>query len=371
MNYYLTDFPIEYSEEDYLKVENSFLEYFDKFDPKAIYKFGKNKLVYGISDLDYILVPGSSKTIKPYSLWGSNFDSKFRYILSHGPLVLSEVSLKKIHQFYLLFNLKQISGATIPLKKKKAEFDLVNLLHFINLYYPREFLNYRFKRKIKIKAFLGSLNRFAHTLTLYLVLLKEKNRDYSSFISEIQKLRENWFHQQASKQIIEAYLDTAIRLSLDLIQNLSNHLSKKDLWSIKNRRINFFINPCQSLIFKESWNSNSALLLSEKIYRKTRIISSVLPMNLTPFFWKTSNDILQKRVSNSFLTKPLVEIKNPSFNECFKQRQEIIDQQIQDYRIYGEDCLNPSLSFLYGLINFTYQNRIKMFLKQSLIRWVQ
>jgi len=368
MRFTFYNWPTEYNIDDYSRAQNTFLQRHIPFNPDAIFKIGNPKPKYGLSDLDFIIVPTmNSEQIPPYSRWSNNLDASTKYILCHAPIIMPKHILNNIHYLLHFTDINKIYGQNIKIRKKSNKDDLINLLNIINLYYPREFLKYLLTKKINVKSLLGSLNRFTYVLQLYQKITGYKDDEQKEFITNVQNLRNTWFTQEVSKEQLIMHLDQAIILVLKLIQKLLMYLDEIKLWNTQKIPCTYYVTPTQSLLFRQEWTPKKALIQSKQLFNKFRIIASILPCQLFPFFWQTSIPDIQKLINMSIYRKPSISIEH-DFKNYLVNRQKIIDSQLYNYYQYGEDCMNLGTGFAHGLLDLSYKYKMKMFLKQYLLR---
>jgi len=233
--------PIMCTPEDYDTAKDEFVHHISK-DPGviSIYQIG-NVGVYGISDLDFIVVLDEKVKSKEYYFSIRNFSKKTRYILWHEQYFVNEVSIKNLHQVTSLFNLSHLYGEKFEINELRGEelkyntLILLNDICIVSLCY--EYLSYLKSKKLDVRLLLARLNSLKYPIQMVKSLSGKSFPEFDEFIYNFGKFRSSWFDLdkiERNKMLIY-YLYEANTISQKLVKQIQEYNYVENIFSFSSK----------------------------------------------------------------------------------------------------------------------------------------
>jgi hypothetical protein len=232
----------------------------------------------GISDIDFLVIPKDNKRW-PLGLKSIYFMKKrLRYLMVHPFMVCGFESAKHIRYIYPDADIKKAFGDDIcfifPSKGELENLRLSLLNDIIIRHLPRDFISVIKSKRINVREMLLRLKSIAYGLNLYKSATGLRIEGSQKYISDITKLRKDWFlidKIQQENSLMEL-LNRAIALSLEIIEGFSNFLEDETMAKVSEKlpKSEYFGEKNRT-DFLRKWDKEKA---TDKNY-------STLPINLS------------------------------------------------------------------------------------------
>lgn len=287
-SYRFYNIPKKYSLADYREATEHIIKKYSKIDGiVSIYDWGSQSIVPGISDLDFIFVFESRKSM-PMPIFKRAFytlNSKFRYIARHPFFYIDHKSFQNIKYVYPDAKFKLLYGKRIKIKKipkSDAYFSSIALMSDIIVrHYPRDFLEQVIIKSINARDMLLRLNSLKYTLRTIESVTKEKNSNWRYKLKQIDELRRRWFDKN-DFGLLASLNEDAVNIGIEVTEKFRDFLRKNGLVKIYSGDNVEYEGARNSTLFVRGWNRKKALADMSKLIKTKQMFFSILPIELAP-----------------------------------------------------------------------------------------
>ncbi|GAG87186.1 unnamed protein product [marine sediment metagenome] len=227
--YKFFDEPVMCTLEDYEVAMSEFVRHISKDTGiVSIYQIG-NVGVYGISDLDFVVVVNKKIKFNQDYFSIKNFSEKTKYVLFHEQYFSNEDAIKNIYQVAPIFNLTHVYGEKFKINILEGEelkyntLILLNDICIVSLCY--EYLNYLKSKNLDVRLLLARLNSLKYPIQMMSSLLGKSLPEFDSFVSNFKEFCANWFDfdkMERRKKLI-CYLCEANSISQKLVKLIQEY----------------------------------------------------------------------------------------------------------------------------------------------------
>lgn len=243
-----------YSLEDYLEVQNYFIDFIraGDFSDVAIYRFG-NIGEPGISDLDLLIVGDQDALVKVKNFYDQLVETsdKVKFIMFHPPVLCPLSLVSDLNKFHTLYNLVPLNGASlIKIKEENIE----------NLEY--EWATSLLVLAVEIlNADWSVRNKLLLQKNLSVSLKKLCNIDVSD---EVRKARSLYLKNELTEDHIN---DSIHSFTLSLAENLTPPLIYSFMSILMYRfRVNSSVVICKNNSKKQTFISAQKIFVPERLF---------------------------------------------------------------------------------------------------------
>ncbi len=234
--YKFDKFPIKINKNEYINQEKNFINFIsiDK-NILSLYSIWESDLL-GVSDLDYLIIFKDSVNIDNILKQSKN------YFLIDTVLFININNIEKINYIshHFKYRLAYWQDLQISFDKTNKNLNIIYAWKICFFSLLRNFYYYKTNNKILVKNILSQINDIRYPI-FFLKNLWINNYKYNEFLEDFTNYRENYFfHKDYNK--LPIYMNTAIKLSWEIIFDLNFFLSKKSLWYCYWRFPTIFIN---------------------------------------------------------------------------------------------------------------------------------
>ncbi len=298
---HLYNFPTSYSRADYEEATNNIANKFCNKNCIAVYTWG-NIGAPGISDLDFLMVmQPNTKKIRRITL-----NKQESYLSYHPFFIIDEEIIKNIKYIYPNAPLKLVKGTKVQTEKiDKTTKDAINLILYIDIairHYPRDFLERVMRNKIDVRNALLRLNSLSQSFTKWSFL--KPTKEQKDFSKRITHLRSNWFSIEERKrnQQIITLTNEAIPLSLEIVEQLKNHINKTNFIQVnRSEKPVVYTGLRHRTYFVENWDPKHALSDMKTFYKAYGKFYSYLPIEFAALYaeYAKQEGILSNHIENN------------------------------------------------------------------------
>jgi hypothetical protein len=256
---YPNNYPKKYDKRHYDSIIKKYINHLQKFEEvKAVFQIG-NIGVYGVSDLDFLIILDDKKNIKDpkkYSIY--NLVPKNNKIVQHDSFIVPLSLVNDISYLTSVFEYK-ILHSKLPIKKiefpkineSSKELIFIHLLDLASINYLTEYTTLKNQIKLNILLVISRINSLKYPYILINILTKDKKPgllEIEKFINEFNFFRKNIFSFSKFKIFIKLkiFLKRAVTVSGNFI-NLIIDLNKEN---------NFFMINFDEDIFSKNPNKD-------------------------------------------------------------------------------------------------------------------
>ena len=283
--YRFFNIPKKCGNEDYRRCIGHLIKKYSKTEGlNAVYEWGDVSQP-GISDLDMVFV--FDKNPKPLPLLKRSFffnSSRIRYLAEHPFIFIDKWSFKDVRYVYPDTNFKLLYGEKIRIKeitKKEGYYAKISLLNdLIIRHYPRDFFGQQANKSINVRGTLLRLNSIKYTVMAFGSITKEKH-DWSNFISNVMRLRQNWFKNRDYNALVELNSE-AIKISMGIVGRFRKFLLENSMVKIISGNEARYNGIKNRSIFIQDWSPEKGLSKMVSTAKNKKKYYSVLPLELYP-----------------------------------------------------------------------------------------
>ncbi|MBI3026859.1 hypothetical protein HYY70_01990 [Candidatus Woesearchaeota archaeon] len=353
-NYSFYNIPKKYTAADYDNAISRIIKKYSKIKGLvSIYDWGKPS-VYGISDIDIVLVfENEFQNALPFLYRSFYFlDSNLRYIARHPFIFIDKESFKNIRYIYPKSSLKLIYGKDVKIKKlsKFEEYysSIAALNDIIIRHYPRDFLWQQVSKQINARDTMLRLNSLKYSIQALEFLTKEKNPEWNEKLDLIDHLRKKWFGSEDYLMLAKLNED-GLNTSLEIIGKFADFIAKKDIAKISPGSTAKYEGIKNRSIFIKNWSKENALNYMVKNAKRKEKQSTMLPIELAAQLKEYSKygGLISCYIKNNLKDKLEYELKN---RDILKERIKILNKQ-------AGLALNLKHSDFAAFFDFGYRNK--------------
>ena len=275
--------PIYYGGMDYEKIEKRIIKNYSKNEELlSIYNWGSPS-VYGISDIDIMLVFClDAKKPLPFPQRSFNFlGAKARYIIRHPFIFIDEHSLRNLKYVYPNNRLSLVHGSHIKsddISKQEIFHSRIALLNDIIIrHYPNDFLHQSITKRINVRDTLLRLNSLKYS-TRILETITGQKAAWHDMLSSVENLRKKWFEDK-DFGLLESLNEDAVKIAMDITDAFANFSKKNGISRIKGVK-GVYHGAKNRSIFVNGWDKNEALKKMSATIKSGKRFYSILPIDL-------------------------------------------------------------------------------------------
>lgn len=341
--------PVACTLEDYETARDEFVHHISKDSGViSIYQIG-NVGVYGISDLDFVVV--LNKKIKFNQSYFSikNFSEKTKYILSHEQYFVNEDAIKNLYQVTSVFDLLHIYGEEFEIAKLTGEelkyntLILLNDICVVSLCY--EYLNYIKSKKLDVRLLLARLNSLKYPIQMLSTLTGKSFPEFDKFIFNFKKYRENWFilDEIERKRKLICFLHMANGISKRLIKLILEYNVNQNIFeyhTIESDESKGYFNGEGTLI-----NVYNFPALDNNLYQNNPVLDIFWGLHLKEY--AKDSGVISNHIDSNLSVSQLYKPINDIYQKLQQKRISLLNN-LAEFR----DSMNLSFG---GIFTFGYR----------------